>query len=118
MYILDQNGAPLYEQLYAALKSDIERGRFRMGEKLPSKRQIAQACGVSVITAEAAYAQLAAEGHIVSRQRSGYFVQAAPAQKLKEFPREMADRNEEKQQGEVRFDFKTNTVNSGCFPFA
>lgn len=118
MYILDQNGAPLYEQLYAALKSDIERGRFRMGEKLPSKRQIAQACGVSVITAEAAYAQLAAEGHIVSRQRSGYFVQAAPAQKLKEFPREMADRNEEKQQGEVRFDFKTNTVDSGCFPFA
>lgn len=45
MYILNQGGAPLYEQLYAALKNDIERGRFQVGEKLPSKRRIAQACG-------------------------------------------------------------------------
>ena len=118
MYILNQGGAPLYEQLYAALKNDIERGRFQVGEKLPSKRRIAQACGVSVITAETAYAQLAAEGYIASRQRSGYFVQAAPAQKLQATPKEATDRSDEKRQEPIRFDFKTNTVDSGCFPFA
>ena len=43
------------------------------GEKLPSKRSFARNLGVSVVTVESAYAQLAAEGYIDSRPRSGYY---------------------------------------------
>jgi|GEM_PF-5973012 len=40
-YSLDRGGAPLYEQLYRALKADILSGRLTAGEKLPSKRALA-----------------------------------------------------------------------------
>ena len=57
----------LYEYLYKCIRSDILAGRIRPGEKLPSKRSFARNLGVSVVTVESAYAQLAAEGYIDSR---------------------------------------------------
>ena len=48
---------------------------FSAGEKLPSKRALAQNLEVSKITVEAAYNQLLAEGFIVSREKVGYFVE-------------------------------------------
>ena len=63
----------LYEYLYKCIRSDILAGRIRPGEKLPSKRSFARNLGVSVVTVESAYAQLAAEGYIDSRPRSGYY---------------------------------------------
>lgn len=65
----------LYEQLYDEIKGDILSGRLSFGDKLPSKRACAERHGVSVVTAENAYAQLIAEGYIRSQQRSGYYVQ-------------------------------------------
>ena len=64
----------LYDQLYGFLRDDIERGVIAPGRKLPSKRALAQHLGVSVITVEAAYKQLAAEGYVSARERSGVFV--------------------------------------------
>ncbi len=65
-----------YELLYRAIKEDIQAGLLAPGEKLPSKRSLAEHNGVSVITVENAYGQLIQEGYVVSRQRSGYFVAA------------------------------------------
>lgn len=65
----------LYEQLYESIRDDILSGKLREGEKLPSKRSLAESCHVSIITAQNAYAQLIAEGYVRASERSGYFVQ-------------------------------------------
>ena len=67
---------PLYEQLYSAIKDDILQGRIGGGEKLPSKRALAEHLNISCITVENAYAQLLAEGYLSSRPRSGYYAQS------------------------------------------
>ena len=72
-------GAPLYEQLYRAIRADILSGQLAGGEKLPSRRALAEHLNVSKITVETAYAQLLAEGYITARQRSGYYVEQLSA---------------------------------------
>ena len=65
---------PAYMQLYSQIKADITDGVIKYGEKLPSKRTLCAETGVSVITAEHAYAILCDEGYAEARERSGYFV--------------------------------------------
>ena len=68
-------GVPLYEALYRCIRDDILSGKLPAGEKLPSKRALAQHLELSKITVETAYSQLLAEGYISSREKVGYFVQ-------------------------------------------
>ena len=68
-------GVPLYEALYRAIRGDILSGALAAGEKLPSKRALAENLEVSKITVETAYSQLLAEGFITSREKVGYFVE-------------------------------------------
>jgi len=63
-----------YMQLYEQLRRDITAGVYPYGKKMPSKRLLSEEAGVSVVTAEHAYALLAEEGYIEARERSGYFV--------------------------------------------
>ena len=63
-----------YIQIYEQIREDIIQGIYAYGSKLPSKRLIAEERGVSVITAEHAYALLLEEGYIEARERSGYYV--------------------------------------------
>ena len=71
-------GVPLYEALYRSIRADILSGVLCPGQKLPSKRALAQNLEVSKITVETAYNQLLAEGYIRSREKVGYFVEAMP----------------------------------------
>lgn len=64
----------LYEEVYEEIKNDILSGKLKKGERLVSKRNIAEQFGVSVVTAENAIAQLIAEGYITAKERSGYFI--------------------------------------------
>lgn len=68
-------GVPLYEALYRCIRGDILSGALKPGEKLPSKRALAQNLEVSKITVEAAYNQLLSEGYIRSQEKVGYFVE-------------------------------------------
>mgnify|MGYP004674194745 FL=1 len=75
----------LYEYLYRCIRHDIAHGKVEPGQKLPSKRALAKQLGVSLITIEAAYDQLVAEGYIRSRERCGYYAcDLAPAAKIGE----------------------------------
>lgn len=65
----------LYEQLYRALRLDIESGALGAGDRLPSKRAFAKHLGVSVVTVEGAYDRLVAEGYVRAVPRSGFYVQ-------------------------------------------
>ena len=79
-YVLDPTAkTPLYEQLYRAMKEDILSGVIAGGEKLPSKRTLAEHLSVSRITVENAYNQLMAEGYLLSRPRSGYYAEVLEA---------------------------------------
>ena len=69
-------GVPLYEALYRCIRGDILSGKLKPGEKLPSKRALAQNLEVSKITVETAYNQLLSEGFLRSEEKVGYFVEA------------------------------------------
>ncbi len=63
-----------YLKVYEQVREDIIKGRYSVGTKLPSKRVMAEAMGVSVITIEHAYELLTEEGYISPKEKSGYFV--------------------------------------------
>ena len=74
-YSMDDRGSlPLYEYLYRRIRTDILNGTLSPGEKLPSKRALAEHLHVSVITVESAYAQLEAEGYVYTQPKRGFFV--------------------------------------------
>lgn len=74
-YKIDKNSKEsAYMQLYRQIRRDITDGVYPEHSRLPSKRTICIDCGVSVITAEHAYAILCDEGYAESRERSGYYV--------------------------------------------
>lgn len=64
----------LHRELMQQLAESIERGLLRVGEKLPSVRELQRQRGVSQATVLHAYYQLEHRGYIDSRPRSGYFV--------------------------------------------
>ncbi len=65
---------PAYLRLYERLRQDIISGSFPTMARMPSKRQLAEEEGVSLVTVEHAYALLCDEGYLESRERSGYYV--------------------------------------------
>ena len=69
-------GVPLYEALYRCIREDILSGELKPGDKLPSKRALAQNLEISKITVETAYGQLLSEGYLRSEEKVGYFVEA------------------------------------------
>lgn len=118
-YHLDHNTkTPLYEQLYRAIRTDIMSGALAGGERLPAKRQLAQHLKVSQITVETAYGQLLAEGYLYSVPRSGYFVQPLDdVPHLHPAPPAPAP-GPVSAEPDCAFDFKTNLVDTDCFPFS
>lgn len=65
---------PAYLRIYRSLRESITDGSYALGERIPSKRTMAENTGTSVITVEHAYDLLIDEGYIEARERSGYFV--------------------------------------------
>lgn len=74
---LKEGPTPYYIQIYESLKEAIITGKFKAGEKLPSKRNLANHLNVSQMTILNAYHQLQEEGYIYSKEKSGYFVEEA-----------------------------------------
>lgn len=66
---------PEYLRLYERLRGEIVRGDYPFGARMPSKRQLAEEEGLSVVTVEHAYALLTDEGYLEARRRSGHYVQ-------------------------------------------
>lgn len=64
----------LQNQIRQKLVDGILNGSFAPGMKLPSSRKLAQQLNVARNTVVATYQQLIADGYLVSRQRSGIFV--------------------------------------------
>ncbi len=119
----NRGGLTLYEYLYRCIRADILSGVLSVGERLPSKRALAEHLGVSVITVEGAYQQLEAEGYVRARPRSGFFVAQVEMSTSPDLPPskptwegrvETAAFPEQK----WKLDLKTNRVDATRFPLA
>ncbi|URI08542.1 PLP-dependent aminotransferase family protein [Aquincola tertiaricarbonis] len=69
-----QAGGGRRERLCAALREAVRSGHARLGDRLPSSRDLAQDLGLSRVTVEAAYAQLETEGYLRRQVGQGSFV--------------------------------------------
>ncbi len=67
-------GVPLGTQLAWALSERISAGTLKVGDKLPSVRELAAEAGVNVNTVRAVYARLERDGLVRSEQGRGTFV--------------------------------------------
>lgn len=65
---------PYYVQIYEYYRREIEEHRMIAGMRLDSVRELAQAAGISKMTVEKAYYQLASEGYILRRHKARYEV--------------------------------------------
>lgn len=70
----ESSAPPRYRRIADALRNTVASGALRPGDRVISARQLAQREHVSVPTALEALRCLEAEGLIVARPRSGYFV--------------------------------------------
>jgi len=80
--LIRQADKPLYLQVAEQLRTQIENGKLVPQTRLPASRVLAKQLGVNRITIVNAYAELEAEGLVISRVGSGTFVAGEPA----EFP--------------------------------
>ncbi|ALS99557.1 hypothetical protein AT746_15700 [Lacimicrobium alkaliphilum] len=75
LFVLDDDDkTSLQKQLQQKLIGAIHSGYFSAASKMPSSRKLAEQLGVSRNTVVAAYEQLVDEGYLVSRERSGIYV--------------------------------------------
>jgi GntR family transcriptional regulator of arabinose operon len=66
--------SPLYEQIFEALREDVRSGKYDIGSRVPSEKELADAYNVSRITSKKALELMAAEGLIVRKPGKGSFV--------------------------------------------
>lgn len=72
--IAPNSGVPLVEQIVGAIRKQIEDRLLHPGARLEAIRQFAQTHGVSRFTVVEAYDRLVAQGYLVSRRGSGFYV--------------------------------------------
>lgn len=68
---------PLFLQISRAIAADVGRGRLKPGDALPGTRSLAESLGVHRSTIVAAYAELFAQGWVVTKPGGATFVAAA-----------------------------------------
>ncbi len=74
IFIDNKSGAPIYDQIYSQIKTQIISGALSEDEALPSIRNLAKDLRISVITTKRAYDELEHEGFIYTVAGKGCFV--------------------------------------------
>lgn len=72
--ISNDSTEPIYEQITAAIKKLILTDELKVGDALPSIRQLAKDLRISVITTKRAYEELEQEGYIETIPSKGSYV--------------------------------------------
>ena len=113
--------APLYEQIYRYIKSEIKNGNMKAGLRLPSTRRLAENLKVSRSTTQLSYDQLVSEGYIEAVPCKGYFV--AEIDQLIEiggktfFPEAIKQEKDFREKSSWKVDFSPRGVDLSSFPF-
>lgn len=113
----------LSDFLYINLKNHILANNFKPNEKLPSKRNLANHLGISIITVANTYERLISEGYIYSIEKSGFYVtellsfsNKAESSKTQANDVKLDFENPISPQ-KPEIDFKTNAISFEKFPF-
>lgn len=69
-----KSGVPIYIQVKNQIMDDIKNGNLKIGEKMPTERELSQKLNTSRNTMSAAYNLLEQEGVLISYQGRGTFV--------------------------------------------
>ncbi len=109
----------LYMEVYDHYRDLIESGVLKSGDRMPSLRSASAEMSKSLTTIENAYFQLAAEGFIIARPQSGYYVtdivkrqDLAPAS-----GQEVKSGRPGSGSSVLRYDFASSGVDRGSFRF-
>ena len=113
---LSEPGQSRYLRVYEYYKELIVSGQMKPGAKLPSIRKCSLQLQLSRTTVETAYMLLAADGYIISRPQSGFYVtDAVLAAANREEIEHGVPRQEERP--EIRYDFASSNVDRESFQF-
>lgn len=74
LFLSASDPRPMYQQIVDQVTARVMAGDWTPGEALPSIRELAADCGVSVITVRRAYEELERAGVIATRQGKGSVV--------------------------------------------
>lgn len=72
-----------YEQVATKIEEIILKNQLKPGDKIPSVRDVVKELDVSLATVVQAYSVLEAKGIVISRPKSGYFVNSSLHNRLK-----------------------------------
>lgn len=112
----------LCDFLIETIRDKIISGELKPDEKLPSKRELAEHLGVSVITIQNAYAELISEGYIYSIEKRGFFVTDLPEELIPEITNKTTEKKEnsdsKKIERKIICDLTSNSSNYETFPFS
>jgi DNA-binding transcriptional regulator YhcF (GntR family) len=72
--ISPSSGSYLYEQVEGMVKTMIDDGVLKVGERVPSIRAMSRKVRVSMATVMQAYLALENKGYVESRPKSGFYV--------------------------------------------
>ncbi len=105
---------PRYLQVYQYYKELIVEGKLPPGAKMPSVRLCALQLQVSRTTAESAYMYLAADGYIMSRPQSGFYVTDRGRNEQKNQERQTEGKKGKK---EILYPFASSALDQESFDF-
>ena len=74
LFLDDRSPVPVYAQLSEQVLGALARGSLRIGERLPSVRDVAAALGINANTVNHAYSELERIGIVETRRGRGTFV--------------------------------------------
>lgn len=80
----NKSGAPIYDQIFSQIKSQIISGALAEDEMLPSIRGLAKDLRISFITTKRAYEELEREGFIYTLPGKGCYVAPKNVELLRE----------------------------------
>ncbi len=112
--ILENEELPRYLRVYQYYRELILNGQLQAEMKLPSIRKASEQLQVSRTTMESAYMLLAAEGYIISKPQSGYYVTDIATKKR---TGELLTARNDKTEIPIRYDFVTSNVDRESFKF-
>lgn len=111
----ENNEDPLYIQLYMYYRRLIESGQLISGTKMPSIRRCCEDFSLSKTTVETAYQQLAAEGYILPKAQSGYYVCNIDFLRLASVKVKSTPADDRKT--DVKYDFTSSSLDEKSFDF-
>lgn len=86
-----ESETPIYEQLRRQIIEGIALGNLKLGESLPSVRQLAEDIGINLHTVNKAYNELKSDGYLNIDRRKGAVVSETLPESTEDFDKKLEE---------------------------